>query len=105
MGVIFIGILLIGLLYLIYYLIKFCSRRFAFCEKVKNLIRNYLFYRGPIRYVIVSYLTLVSYLSAFLCYELKKDDKSVPILGFYILSVLLLIVWPLWTLCTLLKNH
>ena len=52
-------------------MIKFCSRRFAFCEKVKNLIRNYLFYRAPLRYVIVSYLTLVSYLSAFLCYELK----------------------------------
>ena len=105
MGVIFLGILLIGFFYLMYYLIKFCSKRFSCCEKLRILIKNFLFYRWPLRYVIVSYLTLTSYLLAFLCYESQKDDSSKPVICFYSFSITFLILWPLWTLYILLKNH
>lgn len=98
LGIFFVGVAIILIAILIYVLCKkFPAKCGSICNKIKNLIQKKLFYSGPLRYVIVSYLKLQSQFFNMLCIALLSGAAFyLPIA--YGFLVVLLIVWPLWTL-------
>lgn len=78
--------------------------KFNCCNKIIDKLRKYLFYRAPIRYIVVSYLRVLS-LFATLCIVTIKVEDDVGYLVMYIILTLGLILWPVWVIGFLLKNN
>lgn len=60
LGIFAIGVACIVLLVLLFFLIRMCAAKLACCKKAKEVLAKKIFYNGPIRYIIVSYLKLLN---------------------------------------------
>ena len=103
LGIIAVSVCLILLVVLFYFLITLCNRRFKLCQKLQVIIKKKMFYSGPMRYVIVSYLKLANQFATMFLLALLVDKDTVMSFG-YGVALLVLIVWPLWTEYWLLTN-
>ena len=79
-------------------------RRFSCCTKVKDLLKKQLFYSGPIRYIIVSYLKLANQFMSLLFVALVRKQNYMMAIG-YCFVVVALWAWPLFTQWFLIKNQ
>ena len=97
LGVFAISIFIILFVMLIYLLIK----RFNCCSKIKAILYKKMFYSGPIRYVIVGYLKLLSDFAA------QALDPLIPVyvLVYFSGCIGFLILWPIWSAFYLIKNY
>ena len=66
LGILFLSIVIIALFILIYFLITVCNRKYGCIAKLKERIKEKLFYNTFIRYMIVSYLKLFNQMLALL---------------------------------------
>ena len=66
LGILFLSIIIIALFILIYFLITVCNRKYGCIAKLKERIKEKLFYNTFIRYMIVSYLKLFNQILALL---------------------------------------
>ena len=70
-----------------------------------EVIKNKLFYSSPIRFGIISYLSTVSTIAVFLIIAMYRQEYDDPIFYLYLVGVLMLIIWPIWTMWFLLKHN
>ena len=100
LGVFAFSIGLILLLFLIYFITKKCG---SFCQKIRVKIANKMFYSGPLRYVIVGFIKLLSRFLAFFLFGIMNDEH-VMVLVFFALVLISLVLWPIWSAFFLLRN-
>ena len=73
MGIFVILIAIILLAYLVYLGFRLAANKFACCRKLMDWLKKYLFYRAPLRYVVVGYLRLLSLFSALFTMNLANE--------------------------------
>ena len=102
MGVFLIAAAIVVFVYLIYLVAKLCSKRIPLCKKAFKTLKYYLFYKGPLRYIIVGYLRLLSIFATLLVTGIGLTPEGLLVL--YSILCLGFFVWPLWTLFFLFRN-
>ena len=88
----------------LYFTARICARKRNLVQKLINSIKKYIFYQGPIRYVIVGYLRLLSVFLSIFVFEIADTSRHHGFLVLYGLLSLALVLWPLWIVYFLLKN-
>lgn len=105
LGIFFVGVAIIVIAILIYVLCKkFPAKCGSVCNKIKTMIQKKLFYSGPLRYVIVSYLKLQNQFFNMLVIAMLSGAAFYLTIAYGFLVVLLM-VWPLWTLYFMIGNR
>ena len=92
LGIFAISVVLILLLILIYFIMK----SLKCCGKIKELLRKKMFYSGPIRYMIVSYLKQLNQFASLFLLGLTNNTSSY-IMAAYGLVIIILALWPIWS--------
>lgn len=103
LGIFAVCIGFIVLIFVIYYVISLCNKRFQCCKKIKAKIHQKMFYSGPLQYVFVSYLKLFNQFASLICVALIKGTDTLGII-FPSVCVVILMIWPFWTIFHLLRN-
>ena len=97
-------LLVVALAFLLYQVSKFCSTKFNKCNKLFAKLSRYLFYKAPIRYIIVSYLRVLSVFAS-LVYVGFAVKTHYGYLILYGLITGILILWPVGVIGFMLKNN
>ena len=104
LGIYLIFFLLVVFAVILYFTARICARRANIFQKLINSIKKYIFYQGPLRYVIVGYLRLLSVFLSIFMFEIADTSRHHGFLVLYGLLSFALVLWPLWTIYFLLKN-
>ena len=98
--------LLLGIAFLVYYLVKYLSKRSSKFRKIELYLKKKLFFSSAIRYMIESNLKITHNSLFFLAitgsFETTKDKVFT---SFVILLLVVIIVWPLFITAFLLYNR
>ena len=92
------------LVVLIFFLLRWCNRRFGLLGKVVNVLKAKLFYSVMIRYVVVGYVKLTNQYLAAIFMGMIHESGIGSIVG-AIIPVLILMLWPPFSALFLVKNH
>ena len=101
LGVFAAGFVTILLVFLFYFSIKYCKCCGKCCGKIKDMLHKKLFWSGPLRYVIVGYLSLLGDNASRLLFKEMSVYEQVILSSL----VLLLVVFPIWAAFFLTRNQ
>ena len=104
LGIFIISIPFMVLAVGLYYIIKTCTKKFACCGKIHNYIAGKIFYSSPIRYVIFGQLKVFNQFVPLIIFGLASNENGY-LIACYFLPIVLLIVWPFFTVWFLFRNH
>ena len=104
LGVFYVALILIAFSFVLLLIIWLCIKRAVCCGKLLVKIRAKLIMTAPIQYVITGYFRLVGMTISLLFVGIYAKEKSIPTLIGLACVVLFLFLWPLLTICFLLRN-
>ena len=73
MGIFVIFLAFLVFCFVVYYAAKLGAQKLSCCRKVFAMLKRYLFYQSPLRYMVVSYLRLLSIFSAMFVVGLQNE--------------------------------
>ena len=79
-------------------------RKFNCCASIFQKLRQYIFYQYPIRYMIQSYLRLLSIFLTFFLIGSTSEEKFYVLIVYGLLT-LLFFLWPIFIIGFVLNNH
>ena len=74
LGIYIVILALVSILLLLYLLVMICAKKFECFRKLLNLLKRYMFYQIPLRYVIVGYLRLMSIFSSIFLIGVSENN-------------------------------
>ena len=104
LGIFFIAVILVGTAVGIFFCLRACRGNNCCArmgEKIRNKLRQKLFYSGPIRYVIVGYLKLFNQFLTSAALGIVANDLMGLV---YLVPILLLVLFPVWLVWHLISN-
>ena len=104
LGVFAISFFIILLAFLFYFIIKKCGGCCKLCIKIREKVYKKLFYNGPFRYITEGYLKLFNDFLTLFLFAVAHDLNWVMLIQSS-LYIILLTVWPIWSIYFLLKNQ
>ena len=104
LGIIFISLIIIALIMIIYFLFKWCNKKYNCGKKILDAIRKKVFYSAPIRYIIVGYLKLLNQFLSMVFFGIIRLENG-GMTTAYGFACLIFIIWPLFSAYFLLVNH
>ena len=95
---------LIILTFLLYVCLRKLNHHYNICHALVEVLKSKLFYASPLRFGIISYLNTLNSFVVFLNIFIMQGQFH-SLFYVYSFGVLAAIIWPIWTIWFLLKNH